>query len=78
MKQIIKVNANSYNDFTVKLYLMKVNVKTIKTSANGKRIIFYDNKDNIVAEYNESKIYGKVYNYDTHSNLTNKVLSFKA
>ena len=76
MKQIIKVNSNSYNDFTMKLYSMMVNVKNIKTSSNGKRSQFYDDMGNIVAEYNESNSQGKIYNYNSHSKLTNKVLSF--
>lgn len=63
-RTIIKVKANSYNDFCMKLRSMMVYDVIVKTA--GTRNRFYDNiTNNIVAEYDERKDHGIVYNYHT-------------
>lgn len=59
--EYIKVNANSYNDFTVKLRRMMVDVQTVKTA--GGRYKFIDTTGNVSATYDERKDHGLVYNY---------------
>lgn len=68
------LNANSYNDFTCKIRNMMVDVATVK--AAGTRYKIYDHNNNVVATYDERKNHGLVYNYNTHSEITNKVLTF--
>ena len=62
-RTIIKVNANSYNDFCMKLRNMMIYNVTVKVAGTRYRIL--DNiTGNIVAEYNERKDHGLVYNYN--------------
>lgn len=74
MKTIIKVPANSYNDFCIKLSHMMIEVATIKNA--GCRYKFYDHMGNKTAEYNETRDHGLVYNYNNKSILTGKILYF--
>lgn len=61
---MIKVNANSYNDFCTKLRNMMIYDITVKTAMTRNR--FIDNiTGKIVAEYDERKDYGVIYNYNT-------------
>ena len=63
-RTMIKVNANSYNDFCAKLRNMMVYDVTVKTAMTRNR--FIDNiTGKVVAEYDERKDYGIVYNYHT-------------
>lgn len=63
-RTMVKVNANSYNDFCIKLRNMMVYDVTVKTAKTRNR--FIDNiTGKIVAEYDEKKEYGIVYNYHT-------------
>ena len=55
---------------------MMIDVNEIKFSSNHVRSKFYDTLGNIVAEYNEKKETLLVYNYNTHSDLVGKVLTF--
>lgn len=62
-RTIIKVNVNSYNDFCMKLRGMMIYDVTVKTA--GTRHKIYDNTtEKIVAEYDERKHHGLVYNYN--------------
>lgn len=64
-RTMVKVNANSYNDFCMKLRNMMVYDVTVKTAKTRNR--FIDNiTGKIVAEYDERKTYGIVYNYHTN------------
>lgn len=64
-RTIVKVNADSFNDFCMKLRSMFVYDVTIKSAMTRYR--FYDNiTGDVVAEYNERKDYGIVYNYNSH------------
>ena len=74
MKTIIKVPANSYNDFTFKLYRMMVEVDRIE--GNMIRHNFYNGNGDIVSTYDERKNHGLVYNYHNHSDLVGKELKF--
>lgn len=63
-RTMIKVNAKSYNDFCAKLRNMMVYDVTVKTAMTRNR--FIDNiTGKVVAEYDERKDYGIVYNYHT-------------
>lgn len=65
-RTIMKVGANSYNDFCMKLREMMIYDVTVKTVTTRNR--FIDNiTGKIVAEYDERKDYGIVYNY--HLNM---------
>ena len=62
-RTIIKVNTNSYNDFCMKLRNMMIYDVIVRTA--GARYKIYDSvTGKIVAEYNERKDYGLVYNYN--------------
>lgn len=64
-RTIVKVNTDSFNDFCMKLRSMFVYDVTIKSAMTRHR--FYDNiTGDVVAEYNERKDYGIVYNYNSH------------
>lgn len=63
-RTMMKVNVNSYNDFCMKLKNMLIYDVTVKTAMTRNR--FIDNiTGKIVAEYDERKDYGIVYNYHT-------------
>ena len=68
MKRTIeKVNAGSYNDFCAKLRGMMIYDVTVRVANTRNR--FIDNiTGNVVAEYDERKDHGIVYNY--HTNMT--------
>ena len=64
-RTIVKVKANRFNDFCMKLRNMFVYDVTVKSAMTRHR--FYDNiTGKVVAEYNEKNNYGVVYNYNTH------------
>lgn len=74
MRTLITVPANSYNDFCFKISRMMIDVVTVKTG--GPRYKIYDGSENLVATYDERKDHGIVYNYNNHSDLIGKVLTF--
>jgi hypothetical protein len=73
-RTIITVPANSYNDFTLKLYRMMVDVNEIKVKKY--RYWIYDTTGELVATYDERKDHGLVYNYNNHWDVVGKELRF--
>ena len=64
-RTIVKVNAGSYNDFCAKLRGMMIYDVTVRVAKTRNR--FIDNvTGNVVAEYDERKDHGIVYNYHTN------------
>lgn len=63
-RTMVKVNTNSYNDFCMKLRSMMIYDVTVKIAMTRNR--FIDNiTGKVVAEYDERKDHGIVYNYHT-------------
>lgn len=58
----------SYNAFTFVLYSAPVAFDHIESHNNGHRY-FFKNNGKTVAEYNEYKGIGKIYNYHTHADF---------
>lgn len=66
-RTIIKVKANSFNDFTFKLREMLIWYVDVKCA--GTRYRFVDKITGVtVAEYDERKDHGLVYNYNLWRN----------